>query len=155
NPAILAAIGNSNGRFLRLDERTKKLKHPMSPRICVEMDLATKLPDEVVIIVRTEEIFHQKIEYDLRIGFCTFCHLQGHFEGNCHRKQSQAAPFAGEPSTYALQGNKTSLISNVAVVNAALPAGIHRPRARHPNRANISNHPASNSHPQLFVKMLL
>ncbi|GAV83168.1 DUF4283 domain-containing protein [Cephalotus follicularis] len=36
NPAILEVIGNSFGRILRLDERTKKLKHPMSPRLCVE-----------------------------------------------------------------------------------------------------------------------
>ncbi|GAV86595.1 DUF4283 domain-containing protein [Cephalotus follicularis] len=82
NPAILKVIGNSFGRFLRLDECMKKLKHPMSPRLCVEMNLAVKLPDEVVIAIGTEEIFHQKIEYDIRIGFCFHCHLQGHLESN-------------------------------------------------------------------------
>ncbi|GAV62717.1 DUF4283 domain-containing protein, partial [Cephalotus follicularis] len=29
NPSILEVIGNSIARFLRLDERTKRLKHPM------------------------------------------------------------------------------------------------------------------------------
>ncbi|GAV89819.1 DUF4283 domain-containing protein [Cephalotus follicularis] len=70
NPAILKVIGNSIGRFLWLDERTKRMKHPMEPRMCVEMNLAFKLPDVVVIAIGTEEAFHQKIEYDLRIGFC-------------------------------------------------------------------------------------
>ncbi|GAV57133.1 DUF4283 domain-containing protein [Cephalotus follicularis] len=68
NPAIVEVIRNSFGRFLRLDERTKKFKHPMSPRLCVEMDLVVKLPDEVFIIIGTEEIFYQNIEYDMRIG---------------------------------------------------------------------------------------
>ncbi|GAV92536.1 DUF4283 domain-containing protein [Cephalotus follicularis] len=83
NPAILEVIGNSFGRFLRLDDRTKKMKHPLAPRMCVEMNLAFKLPDVVVIAIGSEEPLHQKIEYDLRIGFCNFCHLQGHQESNC------------------------------------------------------------------------
>ncbi|GAV79253.1 DUF4283 domain-containing protein [Cephalotus follicularis] len=106
NPAILEIIGNSFGRFLRLDERTKKMKHPMAPRLCVEMDLAVKLPEVVVIAIGSEVPFHQKIEYDLRIGYCTFCHLQGHQESICRRKQSQAPPQAVEPSTSSLQGRQ-------------------------------------------------
>ncbi|GAV86802.1 DUF4283 domain-containing protein [Cephalotus follicularis] len=90
NPSILEVIGNSIGHFLRLDERTKRLKYPMSPRLCVEMDLAVKLPEEVVIAVGTEEIYHQKIEYDQRIGFCSFCLLLGHLDINCRKKQNQA-----------------------------------------------------------------
>ncbi|GAV81936.1 DUF4283 domain-containing protein, partial [Cephalotus follicularis] len=88
NPAILEVIGNSIGRFLLLEERTKKMKHPMSPRMCVEMNLAFKLPDEVGIALGTDDIIHQKIEYDIRIGFCNFCHLQGHNEAVCRRKQA-------------------------------------------------------------------
>ncbi|GAV73203.1 DUF4283 domain-containing protein, partial [Cephalotus follicularis] len=147
NPAILETIGNSIGRFLRLDERTKKLKHPMAPRICVEMDLASKLPDEVVIAVGTEDIFHQKIEYDLRIGFCTFCHLQGHFEGNCRRKLLHGVPPSDDPSSSSPQGNVAPTSSNDVVVSAGLPAGIQRPSARRPNRTHVSGPPTSLPHP--------
>ncbi|GAV67194.1 DUF4283 domain-containing protein [Cephalotus follicularis] len=129
NPAILEVIGNSFGRFLRLDEHTKKMKHPMAPRICVEMNLAFKLPEVVVIAIRSEEPFHQKIEYDLWIGYCNFCHLQGHQESVCRRKQSQAMPQAAEPSSSSPQGNVASLTSNAVVVSAALPAGTLKPRA--------------------------
>ncbi|GAV89004.1 DUF4283 domain-containing protein [Cephalotus follicularis] len=147
NPAILEVIGNSFGRFLRLDERTKKMKHPMAPRMCVEMNLAFKLPDVVVIAIGTEESFHQKIEYDLRIGFCNFCHLQGHHETNCRKKLSQAAPPAAEPSSSSPQGIEAISISNVAMVGAALPVGTSRPLARRPTRAPVTKLTAINSHP--------
>ncbi|GAV68596.1 DUF4283 domain-containing protein [Cephalotus follicularis] len=147
NPAILEIIGNSFGRFLRLDERTKKMKHPMAPRLYVEMNLAVKLPEVVMIAIGSEVPFQQKIEYDLRIGYCTFCHLQGHQESICRRKQSQASPQAAEPSTSSPQGNASSLISNAIVVGAALPAGVHRLSARRPNRSHVTNQPAPNPIP--------
>ncbi|GAV69915.1 hypothetical protein CFOL_v3_13415 [Cephalotus follicularis] len=103
------------------------MKHPMAPRMCVEMDLAYNLPDEVVIAIGTDEAIHQKIEYDLRIGFCIYCHLQEHHETNCRKKQLQTAPTSADPTTSSLQGNASILNSNVAVVGAALPAGV-RPR---------------------------
>ncbi|GAV88385.1 DUF4283 domain-containing protein [Cephalotus follicularis] len=143
NPSILEVIGNSIGRFLRLDERTKRLKHPMSPRLCVEMDLAVKLPEEVVIAVGTEEIYHQKIEYDQRIGFYSFCLLQGHLDINCRKKQNQANTDGNAAAT---RGNVNSTL-NVSVVNAVLPENVHRPRARRPNRTQLADHPSSISHP--------
>ncbi|GAV80874.1 hypothetical protein CFOL_v3_24333 [Cephalotus follicularis] len=121
----------------------------MAPRICVEMDLASNMPDEVVIAVGTEEIFHQKIEYDLKIGFCTFCHLQGHFEGNCRRKLSHVVPPSVEPSPSSPQGNVAPSSSNAAVVSAVLPAGIHRPSARRPIRTQVTVTNAPLSHPPL------
>ncbi|GAV58508.1 DUF4283 domain-containing protein [Cephalotus follicularis] len=143
NPSILEVIGNSIGRFLLQDERTKRLKHPMSPRLCVEMDLAVKLPEEVVIAVGTEEIYHQKIEYDQRIGFCTFCLLQGHLDINCRKKQNQANTDGNAAAT---RGNVNSTL-NVSVVNAVQPENVHRPRARRPNRTQPADHPSSISHP--------
>ncbi|GAV81906.1 hypothetical protein CFOL_v3_25359 [Cephalotus follicularis] len=147
NPAILEVIGNSFGRFLRLDDRTKKLKHPMSPRMCVEMDLAAKLPEEVVIAIGTEDIFHQKIVYDLRIGFCTFCHLQGHLEANCRRRQSQGIPPSNEPSASSPQGNNSISTPIVDVVGADLPAGTHKQRARGPIRPPVNTQNAIATHP--------
>ncbi|GAV81198.1 DUF4283 domain-containing protein [Cephalotus follicularis] len=147
NPAILEVIGNSFGRFLRLDERTKKMKHPLAPRLCVEMNLAFMLPDVVVIAIGSEEPLHQKIEYDLRIGFCNFCHLQGHQEPNCRKKQAQATLFQAVPSTISHQGNASNLTSNAAVVNAVLPAGVHRPRDGNPNKAPVAEPSVLNAHP--------
>ncbi|GAV90195.1 zf-CCHC_4 domain-containing protein [Cephalotus follicularis] len=106
----------------------------MSPRLCVEMDLAMMLPDEVVIAIGTEEIFHQKIEYDMRIGFCFHCHLQGHLESNCRKKQSQAIPRPADPSSSSPPGNASLLTPNGDVVSAALPAGTLRAHARDPKR---------------------
>ncbi|GAV91790.1 hypothetical protein CFOL_v3_35176 [Cephalotus follicularis] len=122
------------------------MKHPMAPRICVEMDLAYKLPDEVVIAIGTDEAIHQKIEYDLRIGFCIYCHLQGHHETNCRKKQLQTAPTSADPTSSSLQGNASILNSNVAVVSAALPAGV-RPRARYPNKTPVTDPPSPSEHP--------
>ncbi|GAV84479.1 hypothetical protein CFOL_v3_27923 [Cephalotus follicularis] len=119
----------------------------MAPRICVEMDLASNMPDEVVIAVGTEEIFHQKIEYDLKIGFCTFCHLQGHFEGNCRRKLPHVVPPSAEPSSSSPQGNVAPSSSNAAVVSAVLPAGFNRPSARRPIRTQVTFSNAPISHP--------
>ncbi|GAV67197.1 DUF4283 domain-containing protein [Cephalotus follicularis] len=137
NPAILEVIGNSLGRFLLLDGRTRKMKHPLSPRLCVEMNPAFKLPGEVVIAIGTDEIFHQKIDYDLRIGFCTHFHLQGHHEAICRRKQSQAIHPATEPLS--TQGNVNST-PNASMVNTKLLAVIQRPCARRPNSTCVTNH---------------
>ncbi|GAV88001.1 hypothetical protein CFOL_v3_31425 [Cephalotus follicularis] len=120
----------------------------MAPRIYVEMDLASKLPDEVVIAVGTEDIFHQKIEYDLRIGFCNFCHLQGHFEGNCRRKLHQGVPPSAKPSSSSPKGNIAPSSSNAIVVSASLPVGIHRPSARRPNRTHVTVSHTSLPHPR-------
>ncbi|GAV81934.1 DUF4283 domain-containing protein, partial [Cephalotus follicularis] len=147
NPAILEVMGNSFGRFLCLDERTKKMNHPMVPRLWVEMTLAFKLLEVVVSAIGSEEPFHQKIEYDLRIGLCNFCHLQGYHETNCQKKQSQATPHLVEPSISSPLGDAPILTSNVAVVSAALSAGIHRPRARYPTKAPVSDLPALNPNP--------
>ncbi|GAV86352.1 hypothetical protein CFOL_v3_29783 [Cephalotus follicularis] len=106
----------------------------MSPRLCVEMDLAMVLPDEVVIAIGTEEIFHQKIEYDMRIGFCFHCHLQGHLESNCRKKLSQAIPRPADPSSSSPPGNASLLTPNGDVVSAALLAGSLRAHAKDPKR---------------------
>ncbi|GAV75627.1 DUF4283 domain-containing protein, partial [Cephalotus follicularis] len=147
NPTILEVIGNSFGRFLRLDERMKKMKHPMAPRMCVEMNLAFKLPDVVVIAMGSEEPLLQKIEYDIRIGFYRFCHLQGHQEASYRKKQVQATHLQATPSTYTQQGNASILTSNVAMVSAALPAGVHRPSARYPTKAPVVDPSVINAHP--------
>ncbi|GAV77085.1 DUF4283 domain-containing protein [Cephalotus follicularis] len=147
NPSILEVIGNSFGRFLRLDERTKKMKHPLAPRLCVEMNLAFKLPDVVVIAIGSEEPLHRKIEYDLRIDFCNFCHLEGHQEPNFQKKQAQATHFQAMPSTISHQGNASNSTSNAAVVNVVLPAGVHRPRAGYPNIAPVADPSDLNAYP--------
>lgn len=46
-PTYLKLIGDSFGTFLKADDRTLLLTHPMYARICVEMGISQPLPEEV------------------------------------------------------------------------------------------------------------
>ncbi|GAV69772.1 hypothetical protein CFOL_v3_13273 [Cephalotus follicularis] len=118
NSAILEAFGNTIVRFLRLDERTKKLTHPMSPRLCVEMDLARNLPVHFVIAIGADDLLTQRIEYEMRIGFCSHCHLQGNQAHLCRKKnaleQPQQLPNQAF-SAFRVKGAKSSKCSKIGL----------------------------------------
>lgn len=48
-PEFQSAIGNSIGRFIRVDHPTASLVCPSVARICVEVDLSADLPSKVGI----------------------------------------------------------------------------------------------------------
>lgn len=55
SPAYLKGLVGTFGRFLRADERTLALAHPMFARVCVEMDVSQPLPSRVWVGPSKEE----------------------------------------------------------------------------------------------------
>lgn len=89
NPSILVAIGNALGKYLCSDKRTKKLKHPIAPRICVEMDSSQPLPEKILIEIengeKMEGTLWQEIVYESKDGHCTFCNKEDHGLTSCRQ----------------------------------------------------------------------
>jgi len=54
-PAYLKGLVGTFGRFLRADDRTPALAHPMFARVCVEMDVSQPLPSRVWVGPSKEE----------------------------------------------------------------------------------------------------
>lgn len=55
SPAYLKGLVGTFGRFLRADDRTLALAHPMFARVCVEMDVSQPLPSRVWVGPSKEE----------------------------------------------------------------------------------------------------
>lgn len=53
--AYLKGLVGTFGRFLRADDRTLALAHPMFARVCVEMDVSQPLPSRVWVGPSKEE----------------------------------------------------------------------------------------------------
>ncbi|GAV62672.1 DUF4283 domain-containing protein [Cephalotus follicularis] len=115
NPSILKAIGDSLGRFLCTDANTAKLKHPRAARLCVEMNISEPLPPAFVAVFGDFK-FHQRIDFESRIRFCSRCHLQGHCARTC-RKRKLAAASVSHPDAP----------SGKAQCGVLLPAGTFSP----------------------------
>lgn len=86
-PSFLYCIGYSFGHYLRADDRTLALTHPMYARICVEIDVSLILPARIWIGTSKEEGFWQPIEFEGNISFCEGCGLLGHLEEDCRKKR--------------------------------------------------------------------
>ncbi|KAL3638561.1 hypothetical protein CASFOL_017932 [Castilleja foliolosa] len=90
NPSVLESIGNSIGRFLRIDERTMAMTQTMATKICVEVDLSKEFLDKVWIGSSVEKGFWQPIHYEGNVSFCDNCGLLGHVKGVCRKGRSIA-----------------------------------------------------------------
>lgn len=86
-PSYLQRIGNTLGQFLRPDDLTLALTHPMYARICVEVDVSVSLPSQIWIGSSKEQGFWQNVEFEGNITFCEGYGLLGHIEDDCRKKR--------------------------------------------------------------------
>lgn len=117
-PCLLKEIVGSFGLFLRADDRTLTLTHPIHARMCIEVDVSKPLPTRVWIRSSKEEEvgFWQKIVYEGNISYCYHCCLLGHDFSECRKAHPQlasknAAPKVGGNSNPNVH-NKQGLITN-------------------------------------------
>lgn len=82
---FLSGIASTIGTYLRSDIPTNHFLRPKLARICVEVDTARTLPQEIWIGTGEHKGFLQKITYESLPSYCTFCNLQGHTKENCRR----------------------------------------------------------------------
>eukprot|EP00253_Pinus_taeda_P029130 PITA_29130 len=96
DPEILEGIGNTIGSFVKTAEATKRGKYNAYARICVYINLAEPLPDNVEVEYH-DTIWKQPIDYEHIPFRCRICHEYGHLYRKCplnkeeESKKSQAA----------------------------------------------------------------
>lgn len=90
HPSFLRAIGDSLGKFLRMDDSTRCLTRPDTARICVEMDIFLEMPDRLWIELNDTkgEGFWQPISYP-GFQYCSSCSIFGHTLEACRKKPRQ------------------------------------------------------------------
>ncbi|KAL2236232.1 UNVERIFIED_CONTAM: hypothetical protein Sindi_1355400 [Sesamum indicum] len=91
----LYAIASLVGTPLKLDEPTMFQSRLTAARVCVEVDLANKLTEEIVIGIGNEEVV-QKVIFENLPKYCMLCKHAGHEAQNCYTKGN--APKPQQPS---------------------------------------------------------
>lgn len=102
---FLIAIGDSIGRFIRVDLLTVSMARPSVARICVGVDLSRELPLEIGI--KYKGIIWQKIVYRNMPAHCTHCRMQGYNIKACKRAHQTHQQPSNAPAP-----NPTSAILN-------------------------------------------
>ncbi|CAI0445084.1 unnamed protein product [Linum tenue] len=82
---LLANIGNSLGRYIRMDEATRQATRGHFARICVEVNLTKPLICKYRLERRT-----RRVEYEGLHKVCFSCGRYGHEEEACPKKVSEA-----------------------------------------------------------------
>eukprot|EP00253_Pinus_taeda_P010874 PITA_10874 len=82
DPEILEGIGNSIGSFVKIAEATKRGKYNAYARICVYINLADPLPENVKVGYH-DTIWKQPIDYEHIPFRCHICHEYGHLYRQC------------------------------------------------------------------------
>lgn len=82
---LLREIVGTFGRFLRADQRTLELTHPMYALVCMEVDISQPLPSMVWIGTGKDEGFYQKVVFEGKLAFWHHCNLQGHSPTECRK----------------------------------------------------------------------
>ncbi|KAK1405951.1 hypothetical protein QVD17_42337 [Tagetes erecta] len=71
--------------WVRADQRTLELTHPMYALVCMEVDISQPLPSKVWIGTGKDEGFYQKMVFEGKLAFCHHCNLQGHSPTECRK----------------------------------------------------------------------
>ncbi|KAL2242474.1 UNVERIFIED_CONTAM: hypothetical protein Sindi_0365400 [Sesamum indicum] len=87
----LYAIASLVGTPLKLDEPTLFQSRLTAARVCVEVDLANKLTEEIVIGIGNEEVV-QKVVFENLPKYCMLCKHVGHEAQNCYTKGNAPKP---------------------------------------------------------------
>eukprot|EP00253_Pinus_taeda_P036581 PITA_36581 len=82
DPEILEGIGNTIGSFVKAAEAAKRGKYNAYARICVYINLADPLPDNVEVEYH-DTIWKQPIDYEHIPFRCRICHEYGHLYRQC------------------------------------------------------------------------
>lgn len=96
---LLREIVGTFGRFLRADQRTLELTHPMYALVCMEVDISQPLPSKVWIGTGKDEGFYQKMVFEGKLAFCHHCNLQGHSPTECRKALAKKTPRLPPAST--------------------------------------------------------
>ncbi|GAV60543.1 DUF4283 domain-containing protein [Cephalotus follicularis] len=123
NPSILKSIGDSLGRYLRLDANTVQFKHPRAARICVELDLSAPPPPAFIVAIGDLKL-HQRIIFESRLLFCLYCRLQGHSAPNCRSLKRKLASVLAPPAAPSGKDNCGGLLP-AGSVSSRLPNLAH------------------------------
>eukprot|EP00253_Pinus_taeda_P002372 PITA_02372 len=82
DPEILEGIGNSIGSFVKAAEATKRGKYNSYARICVYMNLAEPLPQNIELEYH-DDVWQQPIDYEHIPFRCRKFHEYGHLYRQC------------------------------------------------------------------------
>lgn len=83
---VLTAIGNSLGKFLKMDEDRVVRGIFTFARICVEVDLSQGLPDHIMLNFNNTQ-WIQQFDYENTAFWCRNCLQTGHLQNECPSAQ--------------------------------------------------------------------
>eukprot|EP00253_Pinus_taeda_P014645 PITA_14645 len=108
DPEILEGIGNTIGSFVKAAEATKRGKYNAYARICVYINLADPLPDNVEIEYH-DTIWKQPIDYEHIPFHCRICHEYGHLYRQCplnKEEESKKSQIAQQRNTVRMEDSE-------------------------------------------------
>lgn len=79
---VLIAIGNTLGKFLKMDEERANRGIFTFARICVEVDLSEGLPDHITLNFNNTQ-WIQQLDYENTAFRCRTCLQTGHLQNHC------------------------------------------------------------------------
>ncbi|PIN26972.1 hypothetical protein CDL12_00255 [Handroanthus impetiginosus] len=87
----LFTIGKLIGEPLKIDEAMTTLSRINFARLCIEIDLKQKPPDDV-FIMNAGELLRILVVYEKLPQYCSHCHHLGHEESSCYIKNAGPRP---------------------------------------------------------------
>ncbi|KAD2394439.1 hypothetical protein E3N88_41416 [Mikania micrantha] len=85
--------------WVRADQRTLELTHPMYALVCMEVDISQPLPSKVWIGTWKDEGFYQKMVFECKLALCHHCNLRGHSPTECRKALAKKTPRIPPEST--------------------------------------------------------
>ncbi|KAL9676912.1 hypothetical protein QQ045_005134 [Rhodiola kirilowii] len=87
---FIGSIVSTFGRFLATDAHTKSFSNPSFAWACVEVDITSSVPFEVLIHLGGDQYHTQEIVYETKLLYYSRCKLHGHLISNSKRTQHQS-----------------------------------------------------------------
>lgn len=82
-----SVVGSVVGNPLFTDTLTEERKRMSYARVCVEIDIKCKFPNNVTVVVDDTKGYNLPVEYNWRPPLCKHCDAFGHSEERCSKKQ--------------------------------------------------------------------
>jgi hypothetical protein len=90
SPACLSKISSVIGKHIRCDDLTLSMSRVSFARVMVEVTLTDDLPHSISLSMPDGTIINQKVIYEYKPRFCSFCCITGHTSNVCQKLNSCA-----------------------------------------------------------------
>ena len=98
SPACLSKISSVIGKHIRCDDLTLSMSRVSFARVMVEVHLIDDLPHSISLSMPDGTIINQKVIYEYKPRFCSFCCITGHTSNVCRKLNpgAEGSPASGK-----------------------------------------------------------